>query len=50
MSGGDREGERKRIVDDVSKPHQLTSEPGREIGSGMSLAGGPLSGQMVSGI
>jgi hypothetical protein len=49
-SGGDREGERERIVDDVSKPQQLTSEPGREIGFGMSLAGGPFSGQAVSGI
>ena len=27
-SGGDREGERKRIVADVSKPTQLTSKPG----------------------
>ena len=26
--GGDREGERKRIVADVSKPTQMTSEPG----------------------
>ncbi|GAA2035551.1 hypothetical protein [Nocardiopsis rhodophaea] len=48
--GGGREGERERIVDDVSKPHQVTSEPGRGIGSGMSLAGDPLSGQAVSGI
>ena len=49
-SGGDREGERERIVDDVSKLHQVTPEPGREIGPGMSLAGGLLSGQAVSGI
>jgi hypothetical protein len=48
--GGDREGERERIVGDVSKPQQLTSEPGREISSGMSLAGVPLTGQAVSGI
>ena len=33
-SGGDREGERERIVDDVSKLQQVTSEPGREIGPG----------------
>jgi hypothetical protein len=26
--GGDREGERKRIVADVSKAQQMTSEPG----------------------
>jgi hypothetical protein len=38
-SGGDREGERKRIVADVSKPQQVTSKPGRGRGSGMSLAG-----------
>jgi hypothetical protein len=50
VSGGDREGERERIVDDVSKLQQVTSEPGREIGFGMSLAGVPLSGQAVSGI
>ena len=49
-SGGDREGERERIVDDVSKLHQVTPKPGCEIGPGMSLAGGPLSGQAVSGI
>jgi hypothetical protein len=49
-SGGDREGERERIVDDVSKLQQVTSKLGREIGPGMSLAGGPLSGQAVSGI
>jgi hypothetical protein len=49
-SGRDREGERERIVEDVSKLHQATSEPGCEIGPGKSLAGGPLSGQAVSGI
>lgn len=49
-SGGDREGERERIVDDVSKPQQMTSKPGRGIGSGRSLAGVPLSGQAVSGM
>jgi hypothetical protein len=49
-SGGDREGERKRIVADVSKSQQVTSEPGREIGFGISLAGVPLIGQAVSGM
>jgi hypothetical protein len=49
-SGGVREGERERIVEDVSKPHQATSEPGCEIDPGMRLAGVPLSGQSVSGI
>ena len=34
-----REGERKRIVADVSKLEQVTSKPGRGRGSGMSLAG-----------
>ena len=38
-SGGDREGERKRIVADVSKLEQVASKPGRGRGSGMSLAG-----------
>jgi hypothetical protein len=38
-SGGDREGERKRIVADVSKPTQMTSKPGCFGDSGMSLAG-----------
>jgi hypothetical protein len=38
-SGGDREGERKRIVADVSKPTQLTSKPGCFGYLGMSLAG-----------
>jgi hypothetical protein len=48
-SGGDREGERKRIIADLLKSQQVTSEPGREIGSGISLAGVPLIGQAVSG-
>jgi len=38
-SGGDREDERKRIVDDVSKLTKMTSKPGRHRCSGMSLAG-----------
>jgi hypothetical protein len=37
-SGGDREGERERIVADVPKPTQMTSEPGCFGYSGMSLA------------
>ena len=48
--GGDREGERKRIVADVSKAQQMTSEPGCGKGPGMSLAGAPLIGQAVSGM
>src|SRR5438093_13578934 len=38
-SGGDREGERKRIVADVSKPTQLTSKLGCFCYLGFSLAG-----------
>lgn len=49
-SGGDREGERKRIIADVSKSLQVTSEPGCDQDSGMSLAGVPLIGQVVSGM
>jgi hypothetical protein len=48
--GGDREGERKRIVADVSKAQQMTSKPGCGNTSGMSLAGVPLIGQAVSGM
>jgi hypothetical protein len=48
--GGDREGERKRIVADVSKAQQMTSEPGCGKSPGMSLAGVPLIGQAVSGM
>jgi hypothetical protein len=48
--GGDREGERKRIVADVSKAQQMTSKPGCRKSPGMSLAGGPLIGQAVSGM
>jgi len=39
VSGGDQEGERKRIAEDVSKCNQMTSKLGRHLGSGMSLAG-----------
>jgi len=38
-SGRDREGERKRIVADVSKSQQVTSKPGSENSFGMSPAG-----------
>jgi hypothetical protein len=38
-SGRDREDERKRIADDVSKLTKMTSEPGRHRCSGKSLAG-----------
>lgn len=48
--GGDREGERKRIVADVSKAQQMTSEPGCGKSPGMSLARVPLIGQAVSGM
>ena len=49
-SGGDREGERERIVADVSEPTQMTSKPGCSGNSGMSLAGVLPSGQAVSGM
>ena len=49
-SGRGREGERKRIVADVSKAQQMASEPGRGKGLGRSLAGVPLIGQAVSGM
>ena len=39
VSGGDREDERKRIADDVSKLTKTTSEPGCHRCSGKSLAG-----------
>ena len=38
-SGRDQEGERERIVADVSKETQMASKPGRLVCSGMSLAG-----------
>jgi hypothetical protein len=41
-SGGDREGERKRIIVDVSKAKQVASEPGCGQDLGMSLAGVPF--------
>lgn len=50
VSGRDREGERERIAVDVSKFEQVTSEPRRVNGLGISLAGGPLIGQAVSGM
>ena len=39
-----------RIADDVSKTHSDGIETGVSIGSGMSLAGCPLTGQVVSGV
>jgi hypothetical protein len=39
VSGGDREGERKRIAVDVSLTEKVASKPGRIDGFGMSLAG-----------
>lgn len=39
VSGGDQEGERKRIADDVSLYGKVASEPGRILSPGMSLAG-----------
>ena len=41
-SGGDQEGERKRIVADVPKHDQLTSKPGSCTNPGMNLAGARL--------
>ena len=38
-SGGDREGERERIVAGVPEPTQMTSKPGCSGYLGMSLAG-----------
>jgi len=49
-SGRDREGERERIVADVSKSQQTTSKPGCGTDPGRSLAGVPLTGQAVSGM
>lgn len=42
VSGGDQEGERKRIADDVSKDTRVTSKPGCTCYLGMSLAGARL--------
>jgi hypothetical protein len=39
VSGGDREDERKRIADDVSKLTKTASKPGRHRCFGMSLVG-----------
>ena len=39
VSGGDREDERERIADDVSKLTKMASKPGRHRCFGMSLAG-----------
>ena len=42
VSGGDQEGERKRIADDVPKQTRVTSKPGCTCYLGMSLAGARL--------
>jgi len=42
VSGRDQEGERKRIVEEVSKEKQMVSKPGFCVCSGMSLAGARL--------
>ena len=49
-SGGDREGERKRIADDVSKCSKMTSKPGCSELSRDEPGGCPLTGQAVSGM
>jgi hypothetical protein len=49
-SGGDQEGERERIVVDVSLLGKVTSEPGCQTDPGMTLAGVALIGQGVSGM
>ena len=41
LSGEDREDERKRTADDVSKISEPTSEPGASPSSGIRLGGGP---------
>jgi hypothetical protein len=43
-------GTRKTITAEASKINQVASKPGLANGSGMSLAGGPLTGQVVSGV
>ena len=43
-------GIRKTIAAEASKINQMTSKPGHANGPGMSLAGGPLTGQAVSGV
>jgi hypothetical protein len=42
VSGGDQEGERERIAEDVSKETRVTSKPGCTCYPGMSLAGARL--------
>lgn len=49
MSGRDREGERKRITDDVSK-EQLTSKPRFLSCLGNELGGNPFTVRVVSGM
>jgi hypothetical protein len=49
-SDRDQDDERERIADDVSIWKQGASKPGLLLGSGMSLAGAPISGQAVSGM
>jgi len=39
VSGGDREDECERTVDEASKRNQMASKPGRAGGFGMSLVG-----------
>ncbi len=42
VSGGDREGERERTAEDVSRVKQMASKPGHMNSAGMSLAGARL--------
>jgi hypothetical protein len=43
-------GTRKTIAVDASLLNQVASKPERLFGSGMSLAGARILGQMVSGV
>jgi hypothetical protein len=43
-------GIRKTIAAEASKINQTASKPGFANGPGMSLAGVPLTGQVVSGV
>ena len=49
-SGGDREGERERTADDVSRSREMTSKPGRSAVVRDEPGGCPLIGQAVSGM
>ncbi len=50
VSGGDQEGERKRIADDVSLYGKVASEPGPDRWFWDESGGYPIVGQAVSGM